>query len=141
MLCFAPVTGSTGFKGSTSSFLFSLINYDGKPAAKLPIQNSARAIYNSPSHGPWFGTSDLVISDMAGDNLNSSSRPGATYNLPSGVTSGSVDAVNLLAGSEYFVPDIMEVYHVGKMIYFCARASLHYAFLGISSPHYMVINY
>jgi len=53
---------------------------------------------------------------MAAENLDSKSNPGSDYQLPSGVTSGSADAVNLLAGSEYFVPENMEVFHLGKKI-------------------------
>ena len=58
----------------------------------------------------------MIISDMATENLNSRSRPGGAYTLPSGVTAESVDAVNFLAGSEYFVPGKMEVFNIGKTI-------------------------
>lgn len=51
---------------------------------------------------------------MTATNVNSSSRLGTSYSLPNAITDGSVDAVNFLAGSEYFMPDNLEVFHLGK---------------------------
>lgn len=107
-------TGSTGFKKSSTSFLFTLENMDGTAGVKLNVQDTSKAIYSDPSYGPCFGDGDLVISDMAGKSLNSSSRLGTSYSLPNAIISGSVDAVNLLAGSEYFMPDDLEVFHIGR---------------------------
>ena len=81
---------------------------------KLDIKNSSRAIHNDPSYGPWFGNGDLIISDMAAYNINSSSNLGEAYSLPDGVTYGSDEAGNYLAGSRYFMPEEVEVFHVGK---------------------------
>ncbi|XP_078345359.1 neuropilin-1a-like [Oculina patagonica] len=104
--------GSTGFKRSSSSFLFTLRNMDNTAGVKLGVQNAARAIYNDPSYGPYFGNGDLVIGDMAAKNLNSSSHLGTSYSLPNDVIAGSVEAFNHLAGSEYFLPDEVEVFHI-----------------------------
>ena len=87
---------------------------DGTAGVKLDVQDTSKAIYNNPSYGPCFGDGDLVISDMAAENLNSSSRLGASYSLPNAIFSGSIDAVNFLAGSEYFMPDDLEVFHIGR---------------------------
>ena len=88
---------------------------DGTAGVKLDVQDTSKAIYNDPSYGPYFGDGDLVISDMAATNLNSSSRLGSSYNLPSArIVTGSVDAVNFLAGSEYFRHDDLEVFHIGR---------------------------
>ena len=81
---------------------------------KLDINDSSHAIRNDPSYGPWFGKSDLVISDMAAYNINSSSCLGESYKLPDDLISGSVDAHNYLAGSRYFMPEEVEVFHIGK---------------------------
>ena len=78
------------------------------------MQDTSKAIYNDVSYGPCFGDGDLVISDTAATNVNSSSRLGTSYSLPNAITDGSVDAVNFLAGSEYFMPDNLEVFHLGK---------------------------
>ena len=107
-------TGSIGFKNSSTSFLFTLENMDGTAGVKLNVQDTSKAIYSDPSYGPCFGDGDLVISNMADKSLNSSSRLGTSYSLPNAIISGSVDAVNFLAGSEYFVPDDLEVFHIGR---------------------------
>jgi len=108
-------TGSTGFKKSSISFLFTLANIDGTAGVKLDVQDTSKAIYNDVSYGPCFGDGDLVISDMAAINVNSSSRLGTSYSLPNSIADGSVDAVNFLAGSEYFMPDDLEVFHIGRL--------------------------
>lgn len=112
--CLVTYTGSTGFKKSSTSFLFTLANIDGTAGVKLDVQDTSKAIYNDVSYGPCFGDGDLVISDMAATNVNSSSRLGTSYSLPNSIADGSVDAVNFLAGSEYFTPDDLEVFHIGR---------------------------
>lgn len=87
---------------------------DDTAGVKIDVQDTSKAIYNDPSYGPCFGDGDLVIGDMAAKNLNSSSRLGTSYSLPNAIIAGSVDAVNFLAGSEYFMPDDLEVFHIGR---------------------------
>ena len=81
---------------------------------KLDLQDRSKAIYNNQSYGPCFGDGDLVIGDMAAKNFQSSTRLGSSYRLPSGISAGSVNAVNFLAGSEYFIPEELEVFHIGR---------------------------
>lgn len=87
---------------------------DSSAGLKFDLQDPSKAIYNNQSHGPCFGDGDLHISDMAAKNFKSSSRLGTSYHLPGDITTGSVEAVNLLAGSEYFMPDELEVFHIGN---------------------------
>ena len=87
---------------------------DGTAGVKLDVQDTSKAIYSDSSCGPCFGDGDLVISDMAAKNLNSSSHLGTSYSLPNAIFPGSVDAVNFLAGSEYFMPDDLEVFYIGR---------------------------
>ena len=51
---------------------------------------------------------------MASMNVNSSSRLGTSYSLPVNIIAGSVAAANVLAGSQYFMPDAVEVFNIGK---------------------------
>ena len=103
---------------------------DNAAGVKLSVRDPLKAIYNNASYGPCFGDGDLVISDMAAKHFNSSSRLGTSYDLPSGVSAGSVEAVNHLAGSEYFLPDELEVFHIGRTKY-CQRP--------IMSPSYTFV--
>lgn len=104
-----PFSGG-GFIASSSAFLFSLQNPERAQTIKLQINNTLRAAQSLPLQGPVFGTSDLFICDRANEGLRSFSQPGREYQLPWGIEHSTAEAINLLAGSAYFVPDDMEVF-------------------------------
>lgn len=105
----APFSGG-GFIASSSAFLFSLQNPERAQAIKLQINNTLRAAQSLPLQGPVFGTSDLFIGDKANEGPRSFSQLGREYQLPWGMEPSTAEAVNLLAGSAYFVPDDVEVF-------------------------------
>ncbi|XP_048585051.1 uncharacterized protein LOC116619418 isoform X2 [Nematostella vectensis] len=97
----------------TSAFMFSLGNLDGRKPFKLPIISPASVAATSTSTSmPCFGRVDLVLSDvMANISSQSTSDPGYSYQLPKGITAGSSEARNLLAGSFSFNVDEVEVFY------------------------------
>ena len=98
---------SGGFTRTSNSFIFSLRNNEGLPPFKSNVTNPEFAIDCSPSHGPTFGGGrDLHI---ANSKSNSYSFFGDTYSLPSGVS----DPYTILAGTNYFSPDEVEVFYLG----------------------------
>ena len=107
-LC-VPFSGG-GFIASSSAFLFSLQNPERAELIKLRINNTLRAAQSLPLQGPVFGTSDLFIGDRANEGLRSFSQLGREYQLPWGIEPSTAEAINLLAGSAYFVPDDVEVF-------------------------------
>ena len=68
------------------------------------------AIYKSSSNGPTFGGGhDIQIADNANSNTNSYTRNfGYSYSVPSGVQ----DRSTLLAGTQLFSPDELEVFYL-----------------------------
>lgn len=105
----APFSGG-GFIASSSAFLFSLQNPERAEPIKLQINNTLHAAQSLPLQGPVFGTSDLFIGDRANEGLRSFSQLGREYQLPWGIEPSTAEAINLLAGSAYFVPDDVEVF-------------------------------
>ncbi len=69
------------------------------------------AICSDPRHGAIFGRGDLHISKDANTNQNSFSNLGMTYQPPPGYEPGTPQTKALLAGSEYFTPSEIEVFH------------------------------
>ena len=76
------------------------------------MTNPSSAIYKSSGYGPTFGWGyDIHISDNANGNTNSYSDLGEynDYIVPSGVQ----DQYTILAGTQYFSPDELEVFYLG----------------------------
>ena len=102
------VLGTTGYRSSSSNYLFSLRNKDNLSPFRSPVyQHSNKAIYTNPNYGPTFGSGhDLHISNNADRNTASS------YHPPSGYSYSSSNTKALLAGSYHFTPTEVEVYYV-----------------------------
>ena len=98
---------SNGGHGSTSNaFIFSLINKEGLAPFKSMVKRTQYAIYRSSSYGPIFsGGNDILISNNANSNANSYTNFGSSYSAPSGVQ----DRRTILAGTNRFTPDEVEV--------------------------------
>ena len=65
------------------------------------------AIYRTSWSGPCFGY-DISIADIADRNSNSYARLGWYYPAPAAVQ----DKYTILAGTEYFSPDEVEVFYL-----------------------------
>ena len=98
-------------KSSSKAFIFSFINRDnlGPFQSKL-YRNTHNAICSKFDEGPSFST-DIRIKDFAGKNKISESSLGYTYKPPVGYSYGEQKTKSLLAGSEHFQPDEIEVFY------------------------------
>ena len=65
------------------------------------------AIYRASGYGPWFGY-DIDIANNANSNSYSFARLGRFYPAPAAVQ----DKYTILAGSENFSPDEVEVFYL-----------------------------
>ena len=113
-LLLSSTIGSTGYKKSTNSFLFSLRNKDNLKPFQSPVyRNSGNAIYQNPGYGPTFGGGhDLYVKDNAFTTTGSYSNFGHTYKPPTDYVYGSAKAKALLAGNYNFIPTEIEVFYL-----------------------------
>ncbi|KAL9961767.1 hypothetical protein ACROYT_G030783 [Oculina patagonica] len=97
--------------GSTSNaFIFSLHNKEGLAPFKSMVTSPSVAIRFRTRYGPTFGGGhDIYISDNANSNTNSYANFGSYYSVPSGVQ----DRTTILAGTNKFTPDEVEVFYLG----------------------------
>ena len=87
------------------------MNKEGLAPFKSMVQGSksSNAIYRGSSYGPIFGGGhDIHIADNANQNTGSYTNFGVSYSLPNGVT----DPSTILAGTNYFPPDDVEVFYL-----------------------------
>ena len=95
--------------GSTShAFIFSLHDKEGLSPFKSMVKNEAYAMLKQPDSGPVFGD-DIVLVDNK-NNLKSYSRFGSYYSVPNGVQ----NRLTILAGTQHFSPDELEVFYLGS---------------------------
>jgi hypothetical protein len=104
-------TGSS-WKQAPGTFIFSLRNKENLPPFKAPaledVKHTGSAIFTHNTYGPLFGErNDIYISDYAGSSTISESSI-STYQAPSGVS----DPYTILAGTHYFQPSEVEVFHI-----------------------------
>ena len=107
--CFSESSG--GYGSTSNAFIFSLRNKEGLGPFKSNVTNPSQAIYRSSGSGPVFGNGwDIYIADNANSNTNSYSDFGEykDYFVPSGVQ----DKNTILAGTNYFTPDEVEVFYL-----------------------------
>ena len=67
------ISGVSGYKQCTESFLFSLVNPSGSEPTKMPLRgtHNNNGIYCNSSYGPIFGGGhDLLIANGANANSN-----------------------------------------------------------------------
>ncbi|XP_020616112.1 uncharacterized protein LOC110054115 [Orbicella faveolata] len=98
---------SAGYRDSTESFLFSLVNTKDLPPTQLPLiaDKEESAIYRHNGCGPIFGNGhDLIISNTPNAS-NCSAKLNNSYECPDGE-----NAVTFLTGSESFRVDEMDVF-------------------------------
>ena len=109
MLCFSDTSGDFGY--TPNAFIFSLRNKEGLGPFKSMVANPSKAIFRYPVLLSAFGNGhDLVIGDNANTNSNSYTDFGqkGDYSVPSGVQ----DPYTILAGTNQFTPDEMEVFYL-----------------------------
>ena len=99
---------SSGWSVTSNAFIFSLINKEGLAPFKSMVKRPSSAIYRGSSYGPLFGMgNDIRIADNANSNTNSYTSFGYSYSVPSGVK----DRYTILAGTQKFSPDEVEVFY------------------------------
>ena len=67
-----------------------------------------QAIGRESSYGPIFGLLDISIANNANSNTDSFAAFGYSYYTPSGVQGSST----ILAGTQFFTPNEMEVFYL-----------------------------
>jgi len=73
------------------------------------VTEPSRAIFRYSSYGPTFGGGhDIRIYNNANGNTNSFTGFGYSYSVPSGVR----DQYKILAGTNHFTPDEVEVFYL-----------------------------
>ena len=100
---------SGGYTATSEAFIFSLNNNEGLApfVSKLKEKYSRYAIHRGSYYGPRFG-SDVFIRDNVESNSNSRARLGDLYSVPPAVK----NEYTVLAGTEYFSPDEVEVFYL-----------------------------
>ena len=109
-LCFVLLDSSGGYAETPNAFIFSLNNHERLApfVSKVMTEKKSRAIHRFYSFGPKFGD-DLVIYLDPAKRKDSKARLGSRYSIPPGVH----DKFTVLAGTQYFSPDEVEVFHLG----------------------------
>ena len=99
---------SSGGWGATSeAFIFSLNNNEGLAPFVTKVKKEYSGSHRESYYGPSFG-SDVFIRDNADSNSKSRARLGKYYSVPPAVK----DRYTVLAGTEYFSPDEVEVFYL-----------------------------
>jgi hypothetical protein len=89
------------------------VNKDNLAPFKSPVRNSGKALYTESTYGPTFGYGhDFHIANNANANTGSYTNFGHTYRPPSGYSSSSTKAKNLLAGTYQFTPNEVETFYL-----------------------------
>jgi len=105
-----PWESSGSYTSTSNAFIFSLRNKESLGPFKSMVANSGYAIYGSSGYGPTFGGGhDIHIANNANRNTNSNTNFGNSYSVPSGVQEQNT----ILAGTNTFSPDEVEVFYVG----------------------------
>ena len=109
ILCtFGFSESSGGYSATSEAFIFSLNNNERLApfVSKVKKEYSGRAIYRASSIGQLFGN-DVFIYDNADSNSQSGARL-VYYSVPPAVQNRHT----VLAGTEYFSPDEVEVFYL-----------------------------
>ena len=106
---FIATESSGSYTNTSKAFIFSLVNKEGLPPFKSLVRYPNSAILRSLHRGVTFGGGhDICIKDNANSNTHSYTAFGHSYPLPSGVKDGKT----ILAGTQYFKPDELEVFYL-----------------------------
>lgn len=95
------------------AYIFSLVNRHERPFKVMCSKDGEFAIYGGVEYGPSFGRGDISIVSDSNCDVNSQSDFGYTYEHLE-YTWETVKARTILAGSEYFQAEEIEVYTLVK---------------------------
>ena len=98
---------SVGWGFTRKAFIFSISNKEELDPFVIEVRWPDGAIYRTSWSGPWFGY-DIDIANNANSNSGSFARLGGFYPAPAAVQ----DKYTILAGTEYFSPDEVEVFYL-----------------------------
>ena len=108
---------SGGYGFTRKAFIFSISNKEELDPFVVEVRRPYKAIYRAPWCGPCFGLfifSDVIyggvilIANNANNNTHSSARLVWAYLAPAAVQ----DPTTILAGTEKFSPDEVEVFYL-----------------------------
>ena len=105
MLESSSLLGDWGF--TRKAFIFSISNKEELDPFVSEVRRPDGAIYRIPLYGPMFGD-DISIVNNANSNSRSYAGLGSYYPAPAAVQ----DKYTILAGTEYFSPDEVEVFYL-----------------------------
>ena len=110
MFCFVLLESSGGYAETPNAFIFSLNNFETLApfVSKVKTGKERRAIFRHSYYGPKF-SDDLVIYLDDVKIKDSKARLGSRYSVPPGVH----DPLTVLAGTQYFSPNEVEVFYLG----------------------------
>ena len=98
-------SGGWGF--TRKAFIFSISNKEELDPFVSEVRSPGDAIYRWSAYGPVFGN-DIIIANNANSGSNSYAGLGRFYPAPAAVQ----DRYTILAGTEYFSPDEVEVFYL-----------------------------
>ena len=98
---------SGGYGFTRKAFIFSISNKEELDPFVSEVRRPDEAIYRGSEFGPRFGA-DIYIANNANNNSKSYARLGRYYPTPAAVQ----DPTTILAGTEYFSPDEVEVFYL-----------------------------
>ena len=106
---FVLLESSGGYGATSEAFIFSLNNSEGLApfVSKVKPEKAGKAIEKSSYYGPNFGQ-DLVIDVEDSRKSTSEASLGRYYSVPPSVK----DGLKILAGTQYFSPDEVEVFYL-----------------------------
>ena len=109
-----------GYEYDKNAFIFSLVNDENrllifehtKESENIKESDARGSVWSSSNNGPVFGGgNDLYIDDISDTNTSSYSMLGFTYTHPD-YPIGSDRAMTILAGSNFFQVDDIEVFQL-----------------------------
>ena len=108
-LFFVLLESSGTYAATANAFIFSLNNFEKLApfVSKVKPEKTRKAIFRHSYYGPKFGN-DLVICLDAVNIKDSTAGLGTYYSAPPAVQ----DRLKVLAGTEYFSPDQVEVFYL-----------------------------
>ena len=98
---------SGGFGFTRKAFIFSISNKEELDPFVSEVGRPDLAIYRRSRFGPYLGD-DIYIANNANSNSNSRARLNWYYPAPAAVQ----DPGTILAGTEFFSPDEVEVFYL-----------------------------
>ena len=111
LLCFVLLDSSSGYSETPNAFMFSLNNYERLApfVSKVKPEKKRWAIQRHSSFGPKFSNDLIIYCDLQRKQESKARFLGTRYPIPPGVHY----PLKVLAGTEVFSPDEVEVFFLG----------------------------